>query len=71
MDVLLIGRTEDGTIDVLLIDASWATVRSVADSLQAHATVPIEWDVTYVSGASLTTCRLNAVGDERPLILAS
>lgn len=69
MDVLLIGRTEQGAITVHLADASWATVRSVADSLQSHATVPIDWDVIFVDGGDVTACRLDAVGDVRPLIL--
>lgn len=69
---MLIGRTEAGAITILLVDATWSTVRSVADSLQAHATVPIDWDVMWLNADDdLTACRLDAVGDERPLILAS
>lgn len=46
--MLLFGRTQGGTISMLIEDATWATVASVADGIQAICPNPIEW-VAYTT----------------------
>lgn len=45
MNVLLVGTRVDGSRFGLVIeDASWATVRSIAEAVEAGALAPIEWE---------------------------
>lgn len=48
MNVLLTGTTPGGAVAMLLADASWTTVASAADSLQAASRWPITWAVYQV-----------------------
>lgn len=43
MNVLLVGDTEGGRCAVLVEDATWRTVASVADGLTAVTAKPITW----------------------------
>lgn len=43
MNTLLTGRSDGGSIAVVIPHATWDQVRAVADSLQAASVLPIEW----------------------------
>jgi hypothetical protein len=51
--VLLHGQTSKGTLALLVADASWATIASVADGLQSICTEPITWEAHATTRRSL------------------
>lgn len=66
-NILLYGETSVGTLAMLVADATWAVVASVADGLQAICPEPITWQMRETQRRDLHGA-LNEVGLlDRPL----
>ena len=64
VNVLLSGRTDGGTVALLLCEATWETIASAADSLQAQSRYPITWRVVQVKARHVRAALMEAgIGD--------
>lgn len=65
MNVVLHGTKESGgVVAVLLVDATWSTVRSAAESFEAVMSDPIMWRTAEVAACTLNDALIEAgLGD--------